>query len=59
MQALCDIQISNEKVHVEIKENRDVLRVYIDDAEQSASQKLCKFLVKHVNFMNSLWFELI
>lgn len=46
MQALCDIQISKEKVRVEITEKRDALLVYIDDVQQDASQGLCKFLVK-------------
>lgn len=53
MQAVCKIQITKEKVLVEITEKRDVLLVYIDDVEQDASQDLCKFPI-NLNFLNIL-----
>lgn len=42
MQAVCEIQITQQNVQIEIRKGRENLLVFIDDIEQDAEQNSCE-----------------
>lgn len=45
MQAVCEIQITQQNVQIEIRKGHENLLVFIDDIEQSAEQNSCELKI--------------